>query len=115
MVLYQADNVRHSALKLQMQPMLLSTSYNSLATVLSNLNNVFTTVALKAYHYIRSLPAAKQPSSRLIVSEYRFFSYHMNNFRTFINISHSEAFTFGHKPWNIEDPVRSPELKPWTG
>jgi hypothetical protein len=95
--------------------MLLSTSYNSLTTVLSNLNHIFTTVALKAYHYIRSLPAARQPSSRLIISKYRFFLHHVNLCRIFIDISISDAFTFGHKPWKIEDPVCSPELKPWTG
>ncbi|KAK3048525.1 Telomerase reverse transcriptase [Extremus antarcticus] len=55
-----------SALKLQMQPMLLSTSYNSLPTVLSNLRHSFIEVAQKSYHYIHSLPASKQPPNKLI-------------------------------------------------
>ncbi|KAH9844449.1 Telomerase ribonucleoprotein complex - RNA binding domain [Teratosphaeria destructans] len=54
------------ALKLQMHAMLLSTAYNSLATVLSNLYHVFVEVALKAYHYIRSLPSRKQPGDELM-------------------------------------------------
>ena len=56
-----------SAMKLQMQPMLLSTSYNSLATVLSNLQHSFTEVAQKCYHYIHSLPSVKQPPSKLVI------------------------------------------------
>ena len=64
-----------SALKLQMQAMLLSTRYNSLSTVLANLHHNFTEVAEKSYYYIRSLPPAKRPSDRLLVREstaYRF-------------------------------------------
>lgn len=56
-----------SALKLQMNPMLLSTRYNSLQTVLSNLYHSFSEVAQKSYHYIRSLPANKRPGDRLII------------------------------------------------
>lgn len=58
-----------SALKLQMHAMLLSTSYNSVETVLSNLYHCFTEVAQKSYHYVRSLPPAKQPSDILIISK----------------------------------------------
>jgi len=56
-----------NALKLQMQAMLLSTSYNSVQTVLSNLTHSFSEVAQKAYHYIKSLPPGKQPDDRLII------------------------------------------------
>lgn len=60
---------RFSTLKLQMQAMLLSTTYNSLQTVLSNLYHSFTEVAQKTYYYIHSLPAAKQPSNDLVISK----------------------------------------------
>lgn len=63
-----------SALKLQMQPMLLSTSYNSLPTVLSNLRHSFIEVAQKSYHYIHSLPASKQPPNKLITRTYELSS-----------------------------------------
>lgn len=53
-----------------MQAMLLSTTYNSITTVLSNLHHSFTEVAQKTYHYVRSLSSAKQPTSALIISEY---------------------------------------------
>ena len=49
--------------------MLLSTAYNKPQTVLSNLYHCFTEVAQKSYHYARSLPNAKQPSSRLLISK----------------------------------------------
>lgn len=58
-----------SALKLQMQAMLLSTSYNSIRTVLSNLYHAFSEVAAKSYHYIRSLPTSKQPGGELLISK----------------------------------------------
>lgn len=58
-----------NALKLQMRAMLLSTSYNSLETVLSNLHHCFTQVALKSFHYIRSMSgSSKQPGDRLVIS-----------------------------------------------
>lgn len=59
-----------SALKLHMRAMHLSTSYNSLETVLSNLHHAFNEVACKSYAYIKSLPNEKQPSSKLIISKY---------------------------------------------
>lgn len=58
-----------SALKLQMHAMLLSTSYNSTETVLSNLYHTFTEVAQKSYHYVKSLPSAQQPESQLMISK----------------------------------------------
>jgi len=58
-----------NALKLQMHTMLLSTSYNGFETVLSNLYHCFMEVALKSYHYVRSLPANKQPGHRLLISK----------------------------------------------
>ena len=51
-----------------MQAMLLSTSYNSLETVLSNLYHAFTEVAQKSYGYLRSLTAIKRPGSKLLIS-----------------------------------------------
>lgn len=51
--------------------MLLSTSYNSVPTVLSNLHHAFTEVAQKSYHYIRSLPSSKQPADKLLISKSR--------------------------------------------
>ncbi|KAM0721837.1 hypothetical protein Q7P37_002762 [Cladosporium fusiforme] len=56
-----------NALKLHMRAMHLSTSYNSLETVLSNLHHAFNEVAHKSYAYIKSLPNGKQPSSKLII------------------------------------------------
>lgn len=56
-----------TALKLQMQPMLLSTAYNRPETVLANLYHCFSEVAMKSYHYIRSLPGEKQPGSKLLI------------------------------------------------
>ncbi|KAK5134325.1 hypothetical protein LTR08_006754 [Meristemomyces frigidus] len=56
-----------NALKLQMHAMLLATSYNSLQTVLSNLYHSFSEVAQKSYHYMRSLPAEKQPGDKLVI------------------------------------------------
>lgn len=53
-----------------MQAMLLSTVYNKPQTVLSNLYHCFTEVAQKSYHYIRSLPAKKQPANKLLISKY---------------------------------------------
>ncbi|KAK5164075.1 Telomerase reverse transcriptase [Saxophila tyrrhenica] len=63
--------IDRSALKLQMQPMLLSTSYNRVPTVLSNLHHSFTEVAQKCYHYIHSLSQAKQPPPRLLIRKSR--------------------------------------------
>lgn len=51
-----------------MRAMLLSTSYNSVDTVLSNLYHSFVEVAQKSYYYIKSLPIAKQPPGKLAVS-----------------------------------------------
>ncbi|KXT00977.1 hypothetical protein AC578_8192 [Pseudocercospora eumusae] len=56
-----------NALKLQMHAMLLSTSYNRIDTVLSNLYHAFNDVAQKSYHYIKTLPAAKQPPDDLVI------------------------------------------------
>jgi len=53
-----------------MKAMLLSTNYNSLPTVLSNLHHSFAEVAEKAYHYICSLPSSKQLGSSLVISKY---------------------------------------------
>ncbi|KAF7196012.1 Telomerase reverse transcriptase [Pseudocercospora fuligena] len=56
-----------NALKLQMHAMLLSTSYNRIDTVLSNLYHAFNDVAQKSYHYIKALPAMKQPADDLVI------------------------------------------------
>jgi telomerase reverse transcriptase len=56
-----------NAVKLQLQAMLLSTSFNSVSTVLRNLFNAFVEVAQKAYHYEKSLPNAKQPHDKLFI------------------------------------------------
>lgn len=56
-----------STLNMQMHPMLLSTAYNSLATVLANLYHSFSEVAQKSYQYIKSLPPGKQPAEQLII------------------------------------------------
>lgn len=53
-----------------MHAMLLSTTYNSLSTVLANLHHSFTEVAQKSYHYIKSLPPGKRPAGKLIVRTY---------------------------------------------
>jgi len=65
-----------SAIKLHMQAMLLSTNYNSVDTVLSNLYQSFAETALKSYHYIRALPTAKQPRDKVVISEYIHFPWH---------------------------------------
>ena len=49
--------------------MLLSTAYNRIETVLSNLHHSFNEIAQKTHHYIRSLPSAKQPPDKLIISK----------------------------------------------
>ncbi|KAK4546134.1 hypothetical protein LTR36_002271 [Oleoguttula mirabilis] len=59
-----------NALKLQMHAMLLSTNYNSLQTVLSNLYHSFSEVAQKTHHYMRSLPSEKQPGDALVINAY---------------------------------------------
>lgn len=53
-----------------MLPMLLSTSYNSMVTVLANLHHGWSEVAQKAYYYITSLPAVRQPSNKLVIREF---------------------------------------------
>ena len=58
-----------NALKLHMRTMHLSTSYNSVATVLTNLYCAFDEVAQKSYSYIKSLPSRKQPASKLMISK----------------------------------------------
>ncbi|KJX95147.1 telomerase reverse transcriptase like protein [Zymoseptoria brevis] len=56
-----------NALKLQMHAMLLSTTYNTIPTVMSNLHHCFLEVAQKSYHYIRSLPSERQPAGQFII------------------------------------------------
>jgi telomerase reverse transcriptase len=58
-----------NALKLHMRTMYLSTSYNSVATVITNLYCAFDEVANKSYSYIRSLPSSRQPASKLMISK----------------------------------------------
>ena len=58
-----------NALKMHMRAMHLSTNYNSIDTVLTNLHYAFNEVAHKSYAYIKSLPNGKQPSSKLIISK----------------------------------------------
>lgn len=58
-----------NALKLHMRAMHLSTNFNSLATVLTNLYQAFNEVAHKSYSYIKALPRKKQVSSKLIISK----------------------------------------------
>lgn len=72
-----ADGCR-SALKLQMHAMLLSTTYNRLETVLSNLAHSFEEVAQKSYHYIRSLPPVKQPPDKMILSRFALHRDHQS-------------------------------------
>lgn len=57
-----------NTLRLHMHDMLLSSAFNTTETVLSNQYHVFAEVAQKSYHYIRSLPARKQPGDRLVIS-----------------------------------------------
>lgn len=57
-----------SMLKLHMQTMLLSTSFNLLEIVLSNLYHGFTYIAERCLHYMNSL--GRQPSSQLVISKY---------------------------------------------
>lgn len=59
-----------NALKLHMRAMHLSTNYNSVETVLTNLHHAFNEVAHKSYSYIKSLPNSKQPSSKLMISKW---------------------------------------------
>jgi telomerase reverse transcriptase len=59
-----------NALKMHMRAMHLSTDYNSIETVLTNLHHAFNEVAHKSYSYIKLLPNSKQPSSKLIISKY---------------------------------------------
>ncbi|CAK3842412.1 Telomerase reverse transcriptase [Lecanosticta acicola] len=56
-----------NALKLQMHAMHLSTAYNDVETVLSNVYHCFSELAQKCYHYVKSLPVSKQPGSSLVV------------------------------------------------
>lgn len=58
-----------NALKLHMRTMHLTTSYNSVATVLTNLYCAFDEVAQKSYSYVKSLPSIKQPASKLMISK----------------------------------------------
>jgi telomerase reverse transcriptase len=58
-----------NALKLHMRTMHLSTNYNSVATVLTNLYCAFDEVAQKSYSYLKSLPSSKQPASKLMISK----------------------------------------------
>ncbi|OQO07688.1 hypothetical protein B0A48_07385 [Cryoendolithus antarcticus] len=55
-----------SILKLQMRTMLLSTSFNSIDTVLVNLYHCFSEAAQKMLCYIRALPIVKQPPQKLV-------------------------------------------------
>ncbi|OQO08842.1 hypothetical protein B0A48_05732 [Cryoendolithus antarcticus] len=55
-----------STLKLQMRTMLLSTSYNSVDTVLVNLYHCFSEAAQKMLYYIRALPIVNQPPEKLV-------------------------------------------------
>jgi telomerase reverse transcriptase len=59
-----------NALKMHMRAMHLSTNYNSIETVLTNLHHAFNEVAHKSYSYIKLLPNNKQPSSKLIISKF---------------------------------------------
>lgn len=59
-----------NALKMHMRAMHLSTNYNSIETVLTNLHHAFNEVAHKSYSYIKLLPNSKQPSSKLIISKF---------------------------------------------
>lgn len=62
-----------NALTLQMHAMFLSTSYNSVQTVLANLSHHFTEVAQKTYYYIRALPAGQQPRDHVVIGKYTDF------------------------------------------
>ncbi|TAQ91363.1 hypothetical protein B7494_g281 [Chlorociboria aeruginascens] len=54
--------------KIQAHAMFLDTSFNSLATVLSNVHSAFIESATKMWTYNRCLPSGKQPGRRLIIS-----------------------------------------------
>lgn len=65
-----ADENAYSALKLQMKAMLLSTAYNSVQTVCTNIHHAFLETAQKIYHYRASLPFAKRPRDTLMISKH---------------------------------------------
>lgn len=50
--------------------MFLDTSFNSLATVLSNIFIAFVETASKTWTYAKCLPTGKQPGTELMISEY---------------------------------------------
>jgi hypothetical protein len=49
--------------------MFLDTSFNSLATVFSNIYESFVETALKMWTYVKCLPAQKRPGTKLVTSE----------------------------------------------
>ena len=50
--------------------MFLDTSFNSIATVLSNIYRAFIETANKTWTYAKCLPAGKQPGTKLMTSMY---------------------------------------------
>jgi telomerase reverse transcriptase len=48
--------------------MFLDTSFNSLATVLTNIYESFLETATKMWTYVKCLPAQKRPGAKLVIS-----------------------------------------------
>ena len=55
--------------KIQSHSMFFDMSLNLRSTVLLNIYNAFTETATKMWSYARSLPAAKQPTRKLVISK----------------------------------------------
>ena len=81
-------------LKLHMRTMLLSTAFNTLETVLSNLHHAFVDTAERSFYYMKSLPANKQPSGSLLISEWA----HISNADQSARIHRQSV-----KPWQPQD------------
>jgi hypothetical protein len=63
-----ANKVNTGAFKIQAHAMFLDTSFNSLATVLTNIYESFVETATKMWTYIKCLPAQKRPGTKLVIS-----------------------------------------------
>lgn len=59
-----------SALAIQMHTMLLDTTHNSIASVLSNMYLLMSECATRTLHYIQCLPVARRPSSQVLRGTY---------------------------------------------
>ncbi|KAI9814856.1 MAG: hypothetical protein M1832_005658 [Thelocarpon impressellum] len=61
------DSAAAIAFKIQTHAMFLDTNFNSTATVLSNLYQIFAESAMKFYRYAKCMPPRKQPQTRLLI------------------------------------------------